>query len=555
MMLLAALVVAPLPSAAQDAAEPPIAYVLELVEPETPLVAIHVEVDGEADGTSAFTLAEGWAGIAEAGRDLELVEVRGAHDALEGTRESSHRWSVRHAPGERLALTFELGPTGHRANSAPPGYYLPILERGLLHVLGAQGLPAPEHLDGAKERSIALEWRGFAEQGWRVASSFGTGPRVETTLALDTFLHALFAAGELRLFERTLPGGTLAVALNGKWSFRDEEFVALAERIVTLERDFFADHARPFYLISLIPVGAGNSSSWGGTGLTNSFALFMTPDNTLAMSPGGGGVAWLLAHEHFHEWNGHVIQLAQPEQLAYWFSEGFTDFYTRRLLARGGLFTPEQEQASWNQRLAAYRANPERLAPATRVLEAFWTVREAGELPYQRGDLMALYADHAIRTRTQGARSLDDVMRALVARSKGGGGPLTSDELLRALGAEAGAQAEAALRAWAVEGREPEFPPELGVPGLRLEESEVPSFDTGFDHEATLASGTVTGVRPGGPAERAGLKDGMKLSGWSVTRGDPTREVELTLRESGTTRTLRYLPHGTPVPGWRMVRE
>lgn len=555
MMLLAALVVASLPSAAQDAAERPIAYVLELVEPETPLVAIQVEVDGDADGTSAFTLAEGWAGIAEAGRDLELVEVRGAHDALEGTRDSSHRWSVRHAPGERLTLTFELGPTGHRANSAPPGYYLPILERGLLHVLGAQGLPAPEHLDGAEERSIALEWRGFAEQGWRVASSFGTGPRVATTLALDTFRHALFAAGELRLFERTLPGGTLAVALNGKWSFRDEEFVALAERIVTLERDFFADHARPFYLISLIPVGAGNSSSWGGTGLTNSFALFMTPDNTLALSPGGGGVAWLLAHEHFHEWNGHVIQLAQPEQLAYWFSEGFTDFYTRRLLARGGLFTPEQEQASWNQRLAAYRANPERLAPATRVLEAFWTVREAGELPYQRGDLMALYADHAIRTRSQGARSLDDVMRALVARSKGGGGPLTSDELLRALGAEAGETAEAALRAWAVEGREPEFPPELGVPGLRLVESEVPSFDTGFDHEATLASGTVTGVRPGGPAERAGLKNGMKLAGWSVTRGDPTREVELTLRESGTTRTLRYLPHGAPVPGWRMVRE
>lgn len=552
--LLATLVVASAP-AAQEAAETPIAYVLELVEPEAPLVAIHVEVDGDADGSSAFTLAEGWAGISEAGRELELVEARGATDVLEATRLNTYAWNVRHAPGERLTLTFELQPTRHRANTGPPGYYRPILERGLLHVLGAQGLPAPEHLDGGRERSITLEWRGFEEQGWRVASSFGTGPRVATSLALDTFRHALFVAGELRLFERTLPGGTLAVALHGKWSFPDEEFVALAERIVTLERDFFADHARPFYLISLIPVGTGNSSSWGGTGLTNSFALFMTPDNTLAMSPGGGGVAWLLAHEHFHEWNGHVIQLAQPEQLAYWFSEGFTDFYTRRLLARGGLFTPEQEQASWNQRLAAYRANPERFAPATRVQEAFWTVREAGELPYQRGDLMALYADHAIRTRSQGARSLDDVMRALVARAKAGEGPFSSEALLGALGAEAGAEAEAALRAWAVEGKEPAFPAGLGVPGLRLEESEVPSFDTGFDHEATLATGTVTGVRPGGPAARAGLADGMKLSGWSVTRGDPTREVELTLREGNSSRTLRYLPHGPSVPGWRMVRE
>jgi predicted metalloprotease with PDZ domain len=542
------------PAPAPTRAEP-VRYALELLEPETPFVGIGVEVTGDADGTSEFALAEGWAGIAEAGADLELVEARGAHDVLESERLATYRWSVRHAPGEALSLTFELRPTRHRASSGPPEYYLPILEPGLLHVLGAQALPAPEHLDGGEERAITLAWRGFQEAGWRTISSFGAEDELTTTRPLDVFRHALFLAGDLRLHERRLASGALWLALSGAWSFPDEELVALAERIVLLEREFFGGRGRPYYLISLIPVGTGGGSSWGGTGLTDSFALFMTPENGLGLDEGGGGVPWLLAHEHFHEWNGHVIRLAQPEQLGYWFSEGFTDFYTRRLLARGGLLSPAQELAAWNRRLAAYCANPERYAPAERVREAFWSVREVGELPYQRGDLIALLADHAIRSRSQGERSLDDVMRALVAHAEAGAGPFTSAELLAAIGELAGPESQAQLRAWALDGIEPPFPPDLGAPELRLVPHDVPSFDTGFDHEASLASGTVSGVRAGGPAERAGLRDGMRLAGWSVTQGEVDRPIEIRVREGTSLRTLSYLPHGAPRPGWRFGRR
>src|SRR5262245_33222571 len=69
-----------------------IRYTLELLEPETPLVGVHVEVRGDADGTSEFTLDEGWAGIAESGKDLELVEARGARDELASERVNSFTW-------------------------------------------------------------------------------------------------------------------------------------------------------------------------------------------------------------------------------------------------------------------------------------------------------------------------------------------------------------------------------------------------------------------------------------------------------------------------------
>ena len=353
-------------STAQVAPEP-VAFRIELLEPEEPIVGITVEARGDLDGASEFTLAEGWAGIAESGRDLELVEARGERESLASERVNSYTWQVQHAPGESLTVTFELKRTSHRANAAPPGYYLPILEPGLCHLLGAQALPAPAHLDPQAARAITLEWRGFDSAGWKTISSYGATPKLTTTLALDGFRHALFLAGDLRLARREIHGRALWTALFGRWSFTDEEFTKLAAEVVTTGREFFADFGTPHYLISAIPVlGSPGSSALGGTGLTNSFALFMTPDARLSSGGDGvGGIDWLLSHELFHEWNGHVIRLAQPEQLAYWFSEGFTDFYARRLLLRGGRIRPEEYVASWNAKLRAFAANPERAVLAS----------------------------------------------------------------------------------------------------------------------------------------------------------------------------------------------
>jgi predicted metalloprotease with PDZ domain len=539
--------------------ETAVAYALELLDPEAPLVGIHVAVRGDADGTSEFTLSEGWAGITESGKDLELVEARGASEALEHERVNSYTWRVHHAPEEELALVLELVPTSHRASTGPPEYYLPILEPRLLHLLGAQALPAPTHLAGGVARPLTLEWRGFAEAGWKTVSSFGKAD-LALDLALDAFRHALFLAGDLRLFEQDVHGRPLLLALHGEWRFSDEEFVTLATRIVSMGREFFADFAQPYFLISLIPVGTvpvgkGAGSSYGGTALTDSFALFVTRDVTFQWREGGGGIEWLLAHELFHEWNGQTITLAQPEQEAYWFSEGFTDFYTRRLLFRSGMLDEAEWLASWNQRLANQAANPERHAAAARVREAFWTSRAVGEVPYQRGDLIALFVDHHIRVRSGGTRSLDDLMRALAERGRAGGAPLSNADLFAAIAAEAGAEAGAAVQRWALEGIEPALPADAPGTGYELVALDVPTFDTGFDHEATLRTGVVSGVKPGGCAERAGLRDGMRLSSWSVNHGQTSQPIEVGVRVEGEARKLSFLPHGAPVPGLRIQKK
>lgn len=50
---------------------------------------------------------------------------------------------------------------------------------------------------------------------------------------------------------------------------------------------------------------------------------------------------------------------------------------------------------------------------------------------------------------------------------------------------------------------------------------QFPTFDLGFDFDTSKANKSIPGVRNDGPAYNAGLRDGQKLLGSSVTKGDP----------------------------------
>jgi hypothetical protein len=79
----------------------------------------------------------------------------------------------------------------------------------------------------------------------------------------------------------------------------------------------------------------------------------------------------------------------------------------------------------------------------------------------------------------------------------------------------------------------------------------TPGWRLGFD-PASLVSGVVSGVEAGGPAELAGLRDGMTLARPSTVPIDASQTVRLKVEDpDGTLRELRYLPAGKPL-GERM---
>jgi predicted metalloprotease with PDZ domain len=422
------------------------------------------------------------------------------------------------------------------------------------------GLP-----DGPHDRPlrIAFHWRGFKEAGWTVASSFSVAQEdFDTTRTYDEFRGSVFVAGELRLLRRDIgpctpprvcrpgqpsPTFPLWIAIAGKdWGFTDDAFADAAAAVASTERAFFSDYDWPFFLVSVIPVGKYDprGAGFSGIGLTQSFALFVAPKVGVAQENNGRTITWLMFHELFHLWNGRRYKLADPQELGLWFSEGFTDFYARRLAYRAGLMSAKSYVEDLNRTIERYTRSPFRDAPAARIVKDFWSDPAMGDLPYLRGSIVASMVDAQIRTASGGARSLDDLMRDLLSTRPAEIPTVTSDMLLAKIAALTSPEFAERIRQIVMFGAPAKLEPTMLEPCLRGSVVDVTSFDAGFDESEAKLHKVVSGVAVDSRAYRAGLRNGQKLASWTIHEGDPEVAAEVTIEDGTTKRTVRYLPEG-----------
>ena len=114
----------------------------------------------------------------------------------------------------------------------------------------------------------------------------------------------------------------------------------------------------------------------------------------------------LVAHEVCHIWNGKLINFGEQE---YWFSEGFTEYYSRVACTRLGLTSEGDFLRDLESKCELYLSQQGDLS-----------IREAGEnksanryLVYEGGSLVAAALDLQIRNLTENRNSLDDVMKQM----------------------------------------------------------------------------------------------------------------------------------------------
>jgi predicted metalloprotease with PDZ domain len=232
----------------------------------------------------------------------------------------------------------------------------------------------------------------------------------------------------------------------------------------------------------------------------------------------------------------------EPEELCYWFSEGFTDFFTRRLLLRAGLMTREQYAANLEQSLREYLHNPQRNCTNEEIRAGFWKSPQTSEMPYRRGDLVAARLDFAIRAKTAGRRSLDDFLRESVELGRRRE-QMDVESLLARIERWTDARLAAQLRAVVVDGATLELPADTLAPCLSIEPESAPRYELGFDSEASNKANVITGLVSGSAAERAGLAEGQRLLGFM----DPRRAdqpVHVTVLVDGSRKEFSYLPQG-----------
>lgn len=558
LLVVLATLAAPRPAGSEA---PELSLCIERVAAPELAVLVHEELTGDADGVTDLGVQRSWGGVEAGGEDLEALRATGAAgQELAVERLAPHRWRVGHAPGERLSVVWRLAANAHQDTTDPDQNRRPIVNERVFHAYGYLFLPLPEHLEHDARRRLRVAWEGFGE-GAGLACSFGVGPGPhDFEASLDELGASVFLGGEVRLLERHVQERPVWVAAEDRgWAFRLEDLADLVALIVEAERGFFEDWDAPFWLVSLIPVGApsAGSSTSGGTGLHQSFAMQAQPPGG-PLEPGSRGYVMagrLLAHEMFHQWNGRVLGRAEDEeQLVYWFSEGFTDFYARRLLLRSGAIGVDDYLELLNESLRRFHLSPVRGAPNARILADFWNDPAVRDLPYVRGDVVAIVLDHAIRERSGGERSLDDLMRSLVERARREGWRISTAALLDEFERWTSPEVAAELRAVIEDGALPRLAPATFAPCLELTTTEEPGFDPGFDLERSIQERVVHGVRPGGPAETAGLRDGQPIAGFDVHHGRTDRPLRIHLAETPSPRTVEFLPQGTRITVPRFVR-
>lgn len=519
---------------------PDVQYTLEPVFADGALsgVSVKVEFRGEQDGETVFELPDDWGGESKLYGAVTGLTFEGA---VASDGDAPHKKILKHKPRARIAASYVLKQErGGEPDASVDDNYRPFIRPRYLHLIGWTSFAHPSY--DLRKASASLRMNGLPA-GWSFASDTEHQSR-KRPRTLHDMLESVTVAGDFHVMtpkNGKAPG--LRVAIRGdKWKFDRQEFTDRIASVLSEERAFWGDPDEPF-LVTLLPLSAPDKgwSSIGGTGLSDAFAMFSTE------SAEGTGLTYVLAHEAMHTWIPRRIgKLGEPEVRDYWISEGFTDFYTYRVLARSGLWTPRDFVEMFNEMLAKYSLSPERAKPNQRIIDAYWTDYRVQKLPYQRGMLFALLLEQRILKLSDGKQDFDDIVLEMRKKFGGGKKPVVAEASFRETARAQGLDIDALLERHIVQGEPIVLPPETFAACGGIATVKTPPFDRGFDIEKTMANGgVIAGVKPNHPAYAAGLRDGMTIVGREGGRpDDPTKEFVYRVKDRGVERVIRYMPHG-----------
>lgn len=499
-------------------------------------LAVEARFIGEADGETRVRLPDEWGGETQLYRHLSPIVVDGG----ELTMESPGVAVVRHRKRARLTLRYQIG-SGYPGEPPAGNPYRPIVRPNGFHVLGEAVFVEPEDQYQAPAR---FRWRDWPKT-WTIASDLDHGQ--QRRLQVGDVLQSVSVGGsDIQVVTRPIDGGTVRLAIRGQWSFTPERFADLVASVLDAQRRFWGDMKGP-YFVTLIPTeGSATQVSIGGTGRGDAFAMFATANAT------DDALRYVIAHEHIHTWIPRALGRMPREEEAgsYWFSEGFTDFYTYRTLLRTGVWSLEEFAKYANESISAYDASPVRSEPNSRIVKDFWKDPAVDKLPYQRGMLLAFHWDARVRAATNGAKDLDDVLFLMRSRREAA---RTADEvdyvrdaLAKAMKDVAGLDIAQDYARYVDAGEPVALPADLFGNCARIVTESRRRFDRGWDPEATAKAGNiVTGLKPDSPAYAAGLREGMRM----VRReagvvGDSRVEYAVRVQAAAGERIIRFKPEG-----------
>ncbi len=424
------------------------------------------------------------------------------------------------ASTDPIKVTYEV----HQKVGNPSNVHETIVRDDLVHAPGYGIFATPYELNETDKVKIIINWVNL-DSTWKTLSSYGASSNLKLNITAPELLRAIYVAGKIRLYNIGTDSSTIFLSLYGRFDMKDQRILSDLREIINGQRRFFNDFDFPYYAISLIE--GDNPQSMGGTRLSSSFTAFLPREMHKT------DYYILFAHEHLHNWIGGKIRNNKDKELNYWWTEGFTDFYSRLIALRSRGIDRNIFINEINQFLRSYYLSPVNKEPNLRIKKDFWNDYNIEKLPYYRGLVFALYLNNLIQKENPDVW-LDNVIHDLfnVAYEQQFSSILFKDVVHR----------------YVKNGIDKEITSfidngdiiSLELINLPIAKISMGRYHLGFDRDALLKDKLIQGIDIKSNAYKAGLRNGQKITAWDCPKGKGEPDQIITIKT--TAKTFKFKP-------------
>jgi predicted metalloprotease with PDZ domain len=413
-------------------------------------------------------------------------------------------WRIAKQPADDVNVRYQVYSTqldDQMADVAPPTLYM--------YVVGQKHVPCTVKYNTPSGWKI---YTGLEKKGDRyVASDY------------DIFIDAPAFIGEFRVLEFETGGVRHYLVFSKKdISLSAPQVSADVQDIVEAAEAMFGKlpYKEYLFLIKVQPRATNSVEHLNSTRITVGENDFVTQSSYREFLK-------TVAHEFFHLWNVKRIRPAVLGPFDYtrevhtrllWMAEGITSYYGDLLLLRAGIDMPTEYLSRMAVVIDSLEHTPgRRLMSAEEASWNAWLRSDNAENNaisyYTKGEIIGLLLDIEIRARTRNQKSLDDVMRYLMANYADKGIGFPEDGFLKAVEAVAGSDFDEFFAA-TIQGRQQlDYNRYLRQAALSVDVQIQPaSIYLGVEFE--VGEGNIPRIRrvaPNSPAERSKLDAGDLL--------------------------------------------
>ena len=420
-----------LPGIARD----PIAYTLRF--PDAAAHYMDVEMVVPTEGANELNLflptwTPGSYLVREYSRNIISLNAAASGSALEVTKTSKNRWIVESEGVASVTINYRLFCREINVrnnwvetdfavvNGAPT--FITIVDDYKRPYLVTVELPSGWETTASPLPSAdTANSYSAPDFGTLVDSPLIAGSPQVDSFEVDGILHSLVTIG----------GG-------GVWD--NARAARNVQHLVEAQRTFWGGlpYDEPYVFFNLLTGSRG--------GLEHKQSMLMTGDRWYTKNRGGIR-SWLslVSHEFFHAWNGKRLRPVELGPFEYehenyspslWVVEGLTSYYQHILLARAGYHTHEKYLGALSGSIAGTEKTPGRFVQSLSEssFDAWIKAYRKDENSinalfsyYSGGAVAGFLMDAKIQQETDGARSLDDVLRAAFERYSGKSGYTESE--------------------------------------------------------------------------------------------------------------------------------